>query len=66
MIPVVTHYTYSGSGEEVDVKNVVPFSKYTDEMSAEHGIISKSGVTFNREVLQKIMNSTIDPGMILE
>lgn len=66
LIPVVTHYTYSGSGEEVDVKNVVPFSKYTDEMSAEHGIISKSGVTFNREVLQKIMNSTIDPGMILE
>lgn len=66
LIPVVTHYTYSGSGNEVDVKNVVPLSRYTDEMAAEHGVIAKSGAAFNREVLQNILNHTIDEGMILE
>ena len=66
LIPVVTHYTYSGSGEEVNVENVIPFSKYTDEMAAEHGIITRHSIAFSREILQNIINQTVETGWILE
>lgn len=65
LIPVVTQYTYSGSGNEVQVEGTVPFTAYTDEMAAAHGIIAKKGITFNRDVLQQILNGSVDAGFIL-
>lgn len=65
LIPVVTQYTYSGSGNEVQVEGAVPFTAYTDEMAAAHGIIAKKGITFNRDVLQQILNGSVDAGFIL-
>ena len=65
LIPVVTQYTYSGSGNEVQVEGTVPFPAYTDEMAAAHGIIAKKGITFNRDVLQQILNGSVDAGFIL-
>ena len=65
LIPVVTQYTYSGSGNEVQVEGAVPFTAYTDEMAAAHGIIVKKGITFNRDVLQQILNGSVDAGFIL-
>lgn len=65
LIPVVTQYTYSGSGNEVQVEGAVPFTTYTDEMAAAHGIIAKKGITFNRDVLQQILNGSVDAGFIL-
>jgi len=66
LIPVVTHYTYSGSGAEVDVKNVLPLALYTEEMAAEHGIKSKYGAAFGREELLNLLNNTVDPDWILQ
>lgn len=66
LIPVVTHYTYSGSGDEVDVKSTLPLTLYTEEMAAEHGIKSKYGSEFNRETLLALLNHTVDTGWILE
>lgn len=65
LIPVVTQYTYSGSGNEVQVEGAVSFTAYTDEMAAAHGIIAKKGITFNRDVLQQILNGSVDAGFIL-
>ena len=65
LISVVTQYTYSGSGNEVQVEGAVPFTAYTDEMAAAHGIIAKKGITFNRDVLQQILNGSVDAGFIL-
>ena len=65
LIPVVTQYTYSGSGNEVQVEGAVPFTTYTDEMAAAHGINKKKGITFNRDVLQQILNGSVDAGFIL-
>lgn len=65
LIPVVTQYTYSGSGNEVQVEGAVPFTAYTDVMAAAHGIIAKKGITFNRDVLQQILNGSVDAGFIL-
>lgn len=65
LIPVVTQYTYSGSGNEVQVEGAVPVTAYTDEMAAAHGIIAKKGITFNRDVLQQILNGSVDAGFIL-
>ena len=66
LIPVVTHYTYSGLGDEVDVKGTLPLALYTEEMAAEHGIKSKYGVAFSRETLLSLVNNTVDAGWILE
>lgn len=66
LIPVVTHYTYSGSGDEVDVKGTLPLTVYTEELAAEHGIKSKYGTAFSRETLLSLLNNTIDSGWILE
>lgn len=65
LIPVVTHYTYDGTGNEVSVQNVLPFSAYTDEQAAEHGITAKTGTVLNREVLQGILNQSVDVGFVL-
>lgn len=66
LIPVVTHYTYSGSGDEVNVKNTLPLALYTEEMAAEHGIKSKYGADFGRETLLNLLNNTVEAGWILE
>lgn len=66
LIPVVTHYTYSGSGDEVNVKSTFPLALYTEEMAAEHGIKSKHGAAFDRQTLLSILNNTVDAGWILE
>ncbi|MDE7309987.1 MAG: CapA family protein [Lachnospiraceae bacterium] len=66
LIPVVTHYTYSGSGDEVDIKGTLPLTLYTEEMAAEHGIKSKYGAAFGRETLLSLLNNTVDVGWILE
>ncbi len=66
LIPVVTQYTYSGTGDLADMVGVIPYSKYTDEMAAAHGISVRGGVDFKRSELQYILNTFIDKKFIME
>jgi poly-gamma-glutamate synthesis protein (capsule biosynthesis protein) len=59
LIPVVTQYTYSGTGDEVDVSGTVPFSQYTDEMAAGHGLTAKYGSSLDRETVQGILDAVV-------
>lgn len=65
LIPVVSYYTYSGTGNEVEVKSVMPFSKYTDEVAATHGLTTKSGLFVTSDVLWQILNQSVDTGFLL-
>lgn len=60
LIPVVTQYTYSGTGDLADMVGVIPYSEYTDEMAAAHGISERGGVDFKKSELQYILNTFID------
>lgn len=66
LIPVVTHYTYSGVGDLADMKGVIPFSEYTKELAEEHGISERGGVDFSLSELQYILNTFIDEKYILD
>jgi poly-gamma-glutamate synthesis protein (capsule biosynthesis protein) len=59
LIPVVTQYTYSGTGDEVDVSGTVPFSQYTDEMAAGHGLTAKYGISLDRATVQGILDAVV-------
>ncbi len=65
LIPVVTHYTSDGTGNEVKVEGVIPFESYTDEQAALHGVRNKTSETFNREALQNILNANVDTKFVL-
>lgn len=66
LVPIVTQYSYSGTGDEVDVTATIPFSAYTDEMAASHGITTKYGVAFDRASIENIIHSTVDASFLLE
>lgn len=66
LVPVVTQYTYGGTGELADMVGVIPYSEYTEELAGEHGITERGGVNFTISELQYILNTFIDKKYILE
>lgn len=66
LIPVVTQYTYCGEGELADMVGIVPYSQYTEELAAAHGISGRGGVSFTKSELQYILDTYIDRKFILE
>lgn len=66
LIPIVTQYYYDGTQELADVEGVIPFSKYTEELAAAHGISLRGGIDFTFSELQYILNTYIDEKFLLE
>ena len=66
LVPIVTQYTYSGTGDLADMVGVIPYSQYTDELAAEHGISERGGVNFKKSELQYILDTFIDKKYIME
>lgn len=63
LIPVITQYTYNEDGK-IQVHGSVPFSQYTDEMAATHGIVTKYGASFNRDLIQQTLDARIPAELI--
>ncbi len=66
LVPIVTQYTYSGTGDLADMEEVIPYSEYTEELASAHGIKVRGGVAFSVSELQYILNTYINKDFILE
>lgn len=66
LVPIVTQYTYSGSGDLADMVGIIPYSEYTEELALAHGIKERGGVSFSMSELQFILNTFINKDLILE
>lgn len=66
MIPIVTHYTHTVGDEDAVIVGVYPKSIYTEEMASNHGIITRAGIQFNMEIIEKIIAENIKEKYLLE
>lgn len=66
IIPVVSDYTYPGTGDYVDVRGIVPLSAFTSEQAAEHGLVTRYGGALTLDVLQGIVSANIDSSLLYE
>ena len=57
--PIVTHYTHTQGESDAKIVGVYPIWAYTSEMASSHGIITRAGVPFSMEVIDKIRSEKI-------
>ena len=57
--PIVTHYTHTQGESDAKIVGVYPIWAYTSEMASSHGIITRAGVPFSMEVIDKIISEKI-------
>ena len=63
MMPVITHYTHTTG--RANITGVYPIWTYTSEMASSHGIITRGGVSFSMEFIEKIISDYIDEKYLL-
>ena len=68
ILPIVTHYTHSGNADDEMAKivGVYPINKYTEEMAASHGIITRGNTEFSMDIINNIINTNIKEDYLLE
>ena len=63
LMPVITHYTHTEGN--ANITGIYPIWTYTSEMASSHGIITRGGVSFSMEFIEKIISDYIDEKYLL-
>jgi hypothetical protein len=59
LMPIITHYTHTAGSNDANILGVYPKWAYTPEMADGHGIITRGGVQFSMEIIEKIISDNI-------
>lgn len=59
LMPIITHYIHTAGSSDANILGVYPKWSYTTEMAADHGIITRGGVQFSMEIIDKIISENI-------
>ena len=59
LMPIITHYTHTAGSSDAYIMGVYPKWAYTTEMADSHGIITRGGVQFSMEIIEKIISENI-------
>lgn len=65
LMPIITHYTHTAGSGDANITGIYPIWTYTSEMASSHGIITRGGVSFSMEFIEKIISDYIDEKYLL-
>ena len=68
ILPIVTHYTHSGNAEDemAQLVGIYPINRYTVDMAASHGIITRGNVEFSMDIINSIISTNVEEKYLLE
>ncbi len=64
VIPVVTQYVYDSEQSISKVESVVPLKDFTEELAANHGVVTRHGGAISQTKLQEMVASKVPAEMI--